>query len=375
MNQQETPEALRAYFQRRFDMLAACAGATADASANRAHGPGPGRWIPAGALGQPDTYSAVCQESGAILAVAGNAYQGDLDQQRWDPAGNFPQGTFLTGGLTLLRDGTALAIGFDRTVMQFRGIVYDPARPADSAWQLTGYLTEPRREFALALLHDGQVLAAGGVHTHFLASADLYDPVSMQWRAAAQMTVARAGTATARLRHGAAVLVIGGTTQSGEILRLVERYDADQPKPDWTTVAPMTYQRMYASAIVLPDGRVVVAGGYPASGTLEVYNPPDSSSAVGNWEKPVPLKYDRPFYPAMGIVDGGKVLIAAGGNDKAAEIYDPVKRESRPAASMSELRSFPGYCSAQDHSLVVLGGIDATRHQLSPDTVERFILE
>ncbi|SMF98496.1 Kelch repeat-containing protein [Burkholderia singularis] len=373
MNFQETPQALQVHLQRRLETFAARAGATANARANRAEAPGPGRWVSAGTLGEPGAfgnYRAVCLESGKILAVAGNAYRGDPDQAQWVPAGNFPQGTFLTDGLTLLRDGTALAIGFDRTAMQFRGIVYDPASPADSAWQFTGYLIEARRDFALASLHDGKALAAGGVHMHYLASAELYDPVSMQWHATVPMAVARASTTAACLRHGTAVLVAGGITQSGDTLQLVERYDADPVSPRWTTVAPMTHPRQGASAIVLPDGKVVVAGGVPASGTLEVYDPDGD-----RWEAPVPLKYDRLYYPAMAIVDGGKVLIAAGGNDKAAEIYDPVKGESQPAAAMSELRYFPGYCSTKGGSLVVVGGLDPTQNYRSLDTVERFIAE
>ncbi len=121
--------------------------------------------------------------------------------------------------------------------------------------------------------------------------------------------------------------------------------------------------------MALPDGRVVVAGGSPNGGTLEVYDPEHDC-----WEDPVTLCFDRTYTPAMAVLNERAVLIAGGGPSKIAEIYDPVKRTSAPTAAMSVERLFPGYCTAKDGSVIVVGGVNASTF-LPWDTAERFRLK
>ncbi len=104
---------------------------------------------------------AACLKNGKILAVAAQAYR--YDGQAWSTAGDFPlQGVLIANSqLVPLKDGTALTTGYDPGTQKFRGAVYDPAA---NAWQLTGNLNESRRYYAAALLQNGHVLVAGGLH-------------------------------------------------------------------------------------------------------------------------------------------------------------------------------------------------------------------
>src|SRR5207245_3235626 len=119
------------------------------------------------------------------------------------------------------------------------------------------------------LLPSGKVLVAGGLVMPFpspsLASTELYDPAANAWSIAAPMIESRTRH-TATLMPDGRVLVVGGLTvtpQDGGLfpsqLTRAEIYD---PAADrWSMTAPMGAHRLGQIATLLPDGRVLVAGG------------------------------------------------------------------------------------------------------------------
>ena len=95
----------------------------------------------------------------------------------------------------------------------------------------------------------------------------------------------------------------------------------------------MSTGRQQHTATLLPDGRVLILGGWGKGNTLasgEMYDPalkcfvPLASS----------LRYERRLHTAT-LLDGGKVLIAGGASDKAvlaaAEIFNIPPREKSSA--------------------------------------------
>ena len=175
--------------------------------------------------------------------------------------------------LTLLADGRVLvAGGFGAQPGEaFTGAeVYDEAdRPLDTsraAWpsgRVDGQ-TGTR-------LPDGRVLVAGAGGL----TAELYDPTSGTWSAAAPMLLPNHGGQAATLMPDGQVLITGGSDAAGKAIATVERYD---PLSDtWTEVAPLHVPRLSATAVMLPDGTVLVVGGQGADGALlasaELFDP------------------------------------------------------------------------------------------------------
>jgi hypothetical protein len=109
------------------------------------------------------------------------------------------------------------------------------------------------------LLPNEKLLVAGGESGIALTSAEMYDPVANTWTTVASMN-------TPRFRHTAVllpdgrVLVAGGYSSSGSSLVEAEIYD---PQADiWMAVASLNSARYIHTATLLPDGRVLAAGGY-----------------------------------------------------------------------------------------------------------------
>ncbi len=145
-------------------------------------------------------------------------------------------------------------------------------------------------------------------------------------------TVLPAGTFQRRHHHSAtlmpdgAVLVIGGTNSSGQLLDLVERYD---PQTGISTRIEGSglAARSGHTATLLADGRVLIAGGKSLNGAIlsysELYTPTDRSAARAVGVISVP-RDDA----LAGMSPTGEVLIWAGRDidGKAlasAELFDP----------------------------------------------------
>ena len=135
---------------------------------------------------------------------------------------------------------------------------------------------------------EGQVLIAGGWDgAASLASAELYDPATNTWSAAADMIAAR-NNHTATLLPNGQVLVIGGYSTNVTVAS-AELYN---PANDtWTPVTgPTTARASFTATLLPPDaahfyGQVLVVGGYNGTNTAptftssaELYDP-----AKGTW--------------------------------------------------------------------------------------------
>ncbi len=137
------------------------------------------------------------------------------------------------------------------------------------------------------------------------------------------MTEARYGF-TATLLPDGRVLVAGGGTESG-YLSQAEIYDPATGV--WTPTGSMTGPRAWASATLLPDGLVLIAGGWDGLNTLntaELYDP-----ATGTWSPTESMHESRSFFN-LTLLPDGQVLADSG---PTAELYiPPSSRLSKPAS-------------------------------------------
>jgi hypothetical protein len=143
------------------------------------------------------------------------------------------------------------------------------------------------------------------------------------WTASGNLNTVRAAH-TATLLPDGKVLVAGGYAGSGVFLNSAEVYDPATGA--WTTTTGnLNTARDSHTATLLPDGKVLVAGGYPGSGvslnSAEVYDP-----ATGAWTASDNLNTARHSHTATLLPDG-KVLVAGGETTgevltNSAEVYD-----------------------------------------------------
>ena len=126
----------------------------------------------------------------------------------------------------------------------------------------------------------------------------------------------------------------------------------DPATNEFTVTGSMSIGRQYASATLLPDGRVLVSGGSDLSGglaTTEVYDP-----AVLSFSVTGPLPAPEPDATAT-LLGDGRVLIA-GGSPYTVTIWDPATGDSSATPITGDQR--PGHSATllQDGRVLVIGG-------------------
>ncbi len=239
-------------------------------------------------------------------------------------------------------------------------------------------LQTARNGAAAASLSGGRVVIAGGFDgSNFLQSAELFDPSTNAFTALAasgssELQTTRAGSVAASLPNGQ-VLIAGGANSSG-ILQSAELFD---PSTNAFTALPasgsseLQTARTGAVAASLPDGKMLIAGGFDGSSYLqsaELFDPNTNSftalAASGSSE----LQTAREDAVAASL-PGGRVLIAGGFDGSnflhSAELFDPSTDTftALPASGSSELqtaREGAVATSLADGEVLIAGGFDGS---------------
>ena len=268
---------------------------------------------------------------------------------------------------TLLPNGKVLvAGGSDSNGVFPHAEVFDPAT---ETWSDTGTLVSARSDHMAILLPNGKVLIAGGAdHSGYLSSAELYDPASGTWAATGAMNSPRAFSRATLLPNGK-VLVAGGLSNSGVRLSSSELFDP--LSETWTMTGAMADSRYGHTATLLPSGKVLVAGGYHGDGgsypgaflsNAEIYDP-----ATGLWTATGAMNAARYNFTAT-LLPNGKVLVAGGYSStgdfssanylSGAEIYDPVTGAWTTTGSMSNARNVHTADLLPSGKVLVAGGVN-----------------
>ena len=334
--------------------------------------PVPGQWTATGSLlAGRASHHAVLLPDGMVLVTGGDTSVEvyDPNTELWMATGPLNAGGFGQT-LTLLPNGKVLIAGgghldpmggfFPSVIPHADAEVYDPAT---GLWTLTSPLNTAREGAKAVLLNNGLVLVAGGWNGNTaLTSAELYNPGAGTWTPTGPLNTARVEATVTLLANGH-VLVAGGSSAGGPLLAILsppvggaEEYDPGTGA--WTSVGALNTPRSFPTATRLPNGQVLIAGGWNGTSSLstaELYSP-----GAETWALTAPLNTARYIATATLLVNG-QVLVAGGSaapsSDLAsAELYDPVAGTWTPTASLNTARGGATATALNDGQVLVAGG-------------------
>ncbi|WP_438029549.1 kelch repeat-containing protein [Sorangium sp. So ce233] len=271
---------------------------------------------------------------------------------------------------TPLPDGRVLVAGG----MDIDGSILDSAEifdPVSDTWLPAERMHTARTFHTATQLPDGSVLITGGFggapDESWLASAELFDPAAGTWTPLDSMLVAR-DSHTATPLGGGRVLVAGGANQESAMTRSAEVLDLASGA--WSPVGDMLTARTAHIAVPLPGGEVMVAGGMlhvepggiSTLSSAEVFDP-----ATNTWRSIQPMIDDRSSSTATVLPDG-RVLVAGGDRHDvidgvghwstidSAEVFDPVSGMWSPIPPMRAARYGHTASLLADGRVLVAGG-------------------
>jgi hypothetical protein len=207
-----------------------------------------------------------------------------------------------------------------------------------------------RATHTATLLSDGRVLIAGGFHQEgtaevAIASAEIYDPATNTFTPTGDMTEAHVGH-TATLLPDGQVLIVGGWSTAGRTAR-AELYDPQAGR--FSHVADMAAPRAGFTATLLLTGQVLLAGGESANRraqrVAEIYDPATRTFATSG-----SLNTGRAAHTAT-LLDDRRVLLAGGNSSRGVSAnHAPLGLPSQSGAGASQLSrcasAFGGHLSA-----------------------------
>ena len=240
------------------------------------------------------------------------------------------------------------------------------------SWTAASSLSQARSSASAVLLPNGSILLTGGDSgSGPLQSAELFGTDGTVSSAGA-MNIARSKHFAVVLSDGR-VLVGGGLTSGGGTTNAAEIYDPSANS--WTQINPLTQARANATAALLQDGRMLIAGGDNggnATNSIEIYDP-----SSGNFTFAGTLSSARTQH-AMAVLQDGRVLIV-GGTDgtnplASSDIFDPVAGTVSAGPNLATARYNASATTLLGGQVAVIGGagIDGSGNKTDLASTEIF---
>jgi len=212
-------------------------------------------------------------------------------------------------------------------------------------------------------LGNGQVLVSGGCAQRgckiIHRSAELFNPSNNSFSAAGKMTEPRVSHAATQLPDGS-VLIVGGWN-GREAITSAEIYDPNTNS--FTSISAMSVARIGPVATPLQDGKVLLTGGEPSAGmgvkSSEIFDPATSTFSLSG-----AMSENRGAHVAVALADG-RVLLTGGHKARgeilqSAEIYDPATGEFSPTGEMTIARHKHAGILLPDGRVLIVGGSDSS---------------
>ncbi|MFA5097085.1 MAG: kelch repeat-containing protein, partial [Candidatus Margulisiibacteriota bacterium] len=337
------------------------------------YNPSTGTWGTVRSLGTERYYSTTTLlTNGKVLLAGGSSEAGTIlntcelynpSTNAWSYGANMPAAksvhfaVSLPDGRVLVGGGRSTASGVVNTCFRYN--------PTTNAWATTGNLGTARAFPNSVLLPDGKVLITGGTTSSgYLNSSEIYNPSSGTWASAGSMGTARTYFATTLLPSGKVLAVGGASANVGNSFTGLNSSELFDPSTGgWTVASGMSTARYYHTATLLPNGKVLVAGGIGAGSSYdltscELYNP-----SSGSWSPTGNLNTRRSNHTAT-LLPSGKVLVAGGAaygisaNTTSCELYDPTSGTWGMTGDLNEGRLYHTATLLQNGKVLVAGGHD-----------------
>ena len=206
-----------------------------------------------------------------------------------------------------------------------------------------------------ALLNNGKVLLAGGSNTPSvpIAGAELYDPMSNTFSLTGSLIIPRAGAIAVSLQNGN-VLVVGGEEGSNPLSSTAELYN---PSTGAFAATSRMHTKDVTTAVVLKSGKVLVIG----ASNAELYDPSTGLFAAAGHLKTPRGKFAAALLPdGKVLVAGGQIHGPWGERVSSTEIYDPATStfSSGPDMAYRRFKLKKSVVTLTDGRVLIGGGAD-----------------
>lgn len=293
-----------------------------------------------------------CVVDGCGLATKSTALVGDASTVRAGPP------------LNDARDSHTAVQVADGTVVVAGGFAAEGTPPLDSveilepraaAWQTVGDLVTARGGHAAAALGGDRMLVAGGwvAPQTYTNTTEIFDARTEQFRPGPDLPVAVDGLAASSLDDGS-VLVTGGQRRPGVASA---RAAVVTPEGELRVVGPMLHARFKHVSVTLPSGEVLIIGGTDDDQRLlnstEIFDPSTGTFRAG----PTMTTGRYKLSGSAAVLPDGRVVVAGGGS--GVEVLDPSRLTSERLLDIPPMRSsFSTVNLVGDADLLILGGYD-----------------
>ncbi len=268
----------------------------------------------------------------------------------------FPAMTILSDSRVLIAGGGTTGPGATNTAE-----IYNPTT---GAWSAAANLNDAYVTAGAVRLASGRVLVFGSTSGSDV-SAEVFDPAANTWtNTATPMRDARSGsTFTGPPAFAATALSNGKALLAGSSAAPTVHADLYDPADNsFHNAADMGTARQLPGQAPLPGGKVLVAGGFDGTNALttgEVYDP-----GTDTWTPVTNQLSAGHVAPVLVPLPGGKVLIFGGVATfpqpipaVGADVYDPTTNTFSPTAGPSTPRLVPNVTPLADGRVLISAGI------------------
>ncbi len=276
---------------------------------------------------------------GRLLVTGGNGpapkgeFRGIKDTHIFDPFSetwtrveDMADGRWYPTDVTL-GDGRVLVFsGLDELTGAINGDVelYEPG--SGSGWEIVADVALPLYP-RMHLLSSGDVFYSGPSQETGVFSTDTWSWYGITW---SNFGSRYSGLSVPLPGRQDTLMIMGG--RSGKVITATaEIIDLGEPTPAWQYTQPMNFPRGHGNAVILPDGKIFVAGGHSDLHDKGGGGPPPSAvyqaeifdPKTETWTVMAAMQNPRVYHSTAILLPDARVLVGGSLGQSNAEIYSP----------------------------------------------------